>query len=534
MDVKEMQKKYKFLIQDHDETFRLYADRSEIGKRILKSLQGKRDGVNAIGEACKGFYLSSRNKEVGFMSQLYGGNALFSLVNRFGAAANNDVKKQAKECVQFVLEYLEENDAHYDVSPILDPDINSKLFLENDYNYIGAMTWALSLFCAARKAHRKNFIEFSTREMNLIYKHIRGIIKFFVQNVIRDDKNGRLPLGWGYTNGCKEPSLFFSYSVVEAFADFDDSVLGGVLNDEAQQAINRDDELIEKIDNPQGNENLPDDERLTKQFVELCFAVGDRTWKLYGKVLKNEFFSDNFSDDFKIVSEEEILNSSRSAVLFNTLYAVFTLFNSYVNLRNHDEEDEIVNTMMLALQKIQNFYNELCALGKEGIVDRHIIAFDQSHEDNSEFGKILNEENIQASTFLPMLVKAHSLIALYILRYPQQQMNQLFDMILEAKAEQPDEWLWEKRRFDLLSTERYLEAIADFFDYYDEFERNYAIRSIDKTKQEAELRKELRVEVISEVEKDLEQKHNQEIEQLKVSIAQQFPLEVAINQQRYF
>ncbi len=513
MKIKELPEKFQFLIKDQDETFRLYADRKEIGVKVLESLKGKRKGVDAQGNEAEGFYLSDRNKEVGLLGQLYGLNAMFALSNRYGVAHSDEDKEGIKAGLKFVLDYLHENGGCYDLNPLLDADINGELFIDNNYHYVGAMTWALSLFVAARKAQRTGAIELSEEESNQLVKQIRAIIKFFVDNVVVKDGN---PLGWGYTNGCKEPSLFFTYSVIEAFADFDDNVLNG-------GDLGRDEELLAAIDNAKNEED-----KLVNRYKELCYTIGDRTWAMYKDVLKTDFLGDNFMER-KLISRDEILNSSRSSVLFNTLYVIFILFYSYTNVRNEKEGEEIVNSMNLALQMIQNFYDELRSMGRESIVDRHIIAFDEAHEIKG-FGRVLNDESIQASPFLPMLAKANNLIAYYILEFPQQQMREMFDMMLEAQMPGKKDWLWDKRKFDLLSTERYLESIADFFDYYDKYERSYADKSTTDTKRRQEIRQELEPAVERRMAKTLEARHKKELANALQEAEKQHPIELAINE----
>ncbi len=507
--------KFHFLIKDMDQTFRHYVDRREIGKKILASLEKKIGGVDAAGKPVEGFYMSSKDNEVGLLSQLYGANAMFSLMNRFNVEMSDERKAHMVETLHYVLDYLAMNNNCYDLSPILDDEINNELFVDGNNNYIGAMTWALSLFCQVRVSERRGLIEITPEDHKQIFKHIRAIIKFFVNNVIGTaDK----PLGWGYANGCEEPSLFFTYSVVEAFADFDDNVLNVA-------ELGPDEELIHYIDTSDTGSNP-----YTKTYTEICYKIGDRAWDIFKDVIKTDFFSDNFSENFKIVDKDDVLNSSRSSVLFNTMYVIFILFYSYTNVRHADTDgEEIVNSMTLALQLIQNFYDELATKGKDSIVDRHIIAFDQPHKKIKDFGRLLNEESIQASPLLPMLVKANNVIAYHILKFPQQKMQELFDMMLLSKMENENDWLWDKRRFDVLSTARYIESIADFFDYYDEYERNYA----DKTTTDKQRRDEIEAKLAPRLEKkllqELEKTHKQDIEDAENRIHEIYTIEHALN-----
>lgn len=520
----------KSLVETQDETFRVYRDRKVVGNLVFKALMSKRAGVSADDKKLEGYYLTSKDNEVGLMSQLYGLTGLLSLVNRYGVVPTDEEKKKIKSGVKWVLEYIEKNG--YDLSPYLDKKINEDFFQHSDkvkgldVSYIGARTWAFSMFVSARKAHLNKSIDFSA-EMDQIKDRIKKNIKFFVKTVIRYADE---PLGYGYANGCEDPSLFFTYSVVEAFADFDDLILGG------ENKTARDDELLEYI-NQDAKSDLSEQD-LSEQFEDICFKLGDRAWNIFGRgkrgnILKSNLFSDRFDDNFHIITAEEIMNSSRSSALFNTLYVIFILFYSYKNLRGESDEEniEIKKSMSLGLQFIQNFYDELSAIEKDSIVDRHIIAFDQKHK-FERFSKELNDATILASTLLPMLAKANNLIAFHVHKFPQQKMGELFDQMLSSKLD--DNWLWENRKYDLLSTERYLEAIADFYDYYDKFERQYAEKSISdeelRVKLSEEVRKTMEPMIAKEQSRKINEKHKKEMETVFNEAANRYPIETQLNQ----
>ena len=516
------------IVETEDDTFRVYKDRKVIGNLIFESLMKKRDGKDANGKKFEGFYLTSRDNVVGLMSQLYGLVGLLSLISRYKVVPTEEEKKKIKEGVSWVIDYIQKN--RYDLSPYLDSNVNADFFVDgrskgNKVSYVGARTWIFSLLISARKAHLNGIIDFSA-EMESIKKNIKKSVEFFVKAVIRKEDE---PIGYGYANGCEDPSLFFTYSVVEAYSDFDDMVLAN--GDESAQ----DDELLEHINqDPQRGEN---ELEMSKQFEEICFKLGDRAWEIFGRsrgnVLKGSFFSDRFDEDFHIITSEEIVNSSRSSVLFNTLYVIFILFYSYKNTRGKSEEEneEIKKSMSLGLQFIQNFYDELAADDKDSIVDRHIIAFDQKHT-IERFSRELNDASILASSLLPMLAKANNLMAYYIYKFPQQKMGELFDKMLSAKLD--DEWLWENRKYDLLSTERYLEAIADFFDYYEKFEKRYAEKSVSNTDIRKVLKKEVRDEleprIAREQENKLKKEFDKRTEQQVKEEAKRYPIETRLNE----
>ena len=535
--MKKLPQQYHFLLQrpqTKDTIFPHYKPSQVLGKEILVSLLKQSVTVKENDKEVRIIPLNDRTKELGLMSDLYAGNAIFSLAARYGVILRDYQAEHALRCLRRVLSHIEKHS--YGLSPYLDEKTDQMLFGkkpegETTYEYVGAMTWALSLFSSARAAHRAGTITLSDEEMAAIFKEMRYIISFFVKNVIKKENE---VLGWGYTNECIEPSLFFTYSTLEAYSDFEDAVIAQTKaanydngeDEEAEITVSEDedeDEEESSEEDEEENADLGDPELynfingldpenkkvakdcLTSKYRDLCKAIGDRVWKLFGTRLRNEFFIDNIEKP-KTTSTENILNSSRSYALFNNLYLIFILFYSYANKR---QGEEVVTTMTRGLQFIQNFYDDLAAKNREDLVDKHIISFSQRHRYIADFGRVLNEENIPASPLLPMLVKANNMISYHVLKFPQQSMYDLFVRMLDAKM--PNEWVWEGRKFDLLSTERYLEAIADYFMYYDAFERNYA--------KEAETRAAIEQRLSASSEKKLAQATQKLEEESKAALA---------------
>ena len=539
--MKNISGKYKYLLEQdkavdmEGATFRIYKDRSFLGKRILESLNAKRDGVRADGH--HGFYLSDENKDVGLMSQLFGASGLFALINRYNAmdevyregSQTDKLLQGISRTVVDVLDYVEVNG--YDMNPYIDKATNDELFVSDpDNHYVGAMTWALSLFTAAVRALRDKTFKFrfdndsddthrdadeaEVEKLKLrLYKQIKYIITYFVDNYIDHGKG----FGWGYCRGCEEPSLFFTYSVIEAYSDFEDNVMP--IDDDSAEKTEWDNDLLNFL-----NADLKEGEkRLEQRYRELCYKVGDKTWALYKNYLRTQFFSERFNGTVTTVTESEIRNTSRSTALFNTLYIIFILFYSSTNIRKTrydggndrtDEElQEVVNTMTRGLQLVQNFYSDLKSERLDSIVDKHILSFTQKNSLIPDFAKLIGDFTIQASPLLPMLVKANNLIAYWVLKFPQQTMTELFDEVLEAKND--DAWLWEKKRYDLLSTERYLEAIADYFDYYDTYERSYAAKVSNAAQLRQEISKKLEAKSKETLEKQIAKNEKENEDRLK-------------------
>ena len=468
------------------ETFKSYADAKQIGENILKSLWKKTVKVDGKMH----FISDDKEMRVGFMSDVFGCACVFALVNRMKVELPDEYRTDLRDCLINILIYIENNG--YNLSPYISDSKNALLFT-NVYPYIGAMTWTLSLLANVRKASKSGLIDLDQKYDDLVVKHIRKIINKFNESVIGTADN---PLGWNYTMDCKKPSLFFTYSVLEAFSDFEDSVM---LED--QDGNPADTELLELINEGKINSHIE------KDWAATCKKIAENVWQKYKSILKTDLISDDFLENIKAVSKDEIIKSSSSNALFNTIYVVFILVYGYANVRdNETEQEDVITTMDAALQNVQRIYEQLSKDNKEYIVDTYYMNYQSLHEERKEiYIKLLNSERIIDARIVPMLVKANNLVAFYISQYPQKQMSNLFLELFDRMNEQ--DWIWDNMSYDVENTERYIEAVADFYMYYDAYEKEYAERL--KSKKERE--KEAEDRVAKRIEKRLKEQIKQEM-----------------------
>ncbi len=458
--------------------FKTYVDKKTLGTRLLESYlkQRVRTDENFIpnenGEY-NVFYGDDKDERCGYLSDIYGYVGVLSLALRMEVQLSDELKNDLVRNIDIILDSIK--DYGYNLFPYITPEENQhekgKLFDKN-YPYVGAMTWALSFFTSVRKAVKLGIIELSERRQAEIVNNIKLIISNFNSFFIDNGDS----MGWGYTLACKTPSLFFTYSVLEAYSDFEDNVFDiTFIGDEELRTV-KDEELLKAIN----KDRKEGDKHIDEQWKENCRAVADKVWSVYKDVLKEEFVDDNFISGYRIVKRDDILKSERSNALFNNIYLVSILLYGYVNRRSADKDD-VIMTMESALQNVQRVYNQLRRDGMEYLVDTYIIPFKSKHKDKDRedvYIKNLNYKSLVDATLMPMLVKANNIIAFYISQYPVKQMSalfeDLFDSIQEKAWREHKDFLWENKGYDVKITERYIEAIADFYGYYEEYERDYA------------------------------------------------------------
>ena len=492
--------------------FKSYAPAKEIAERIFESYKKQ----YVIDKDCKVFFNDDKEKKAGYLSNIYGCTGILSLVNRMGAKLQDEDKETLVKNLYYIIDYIEDNG--YTLFPYLSEEENltvdgDQLFNKR-YPYIGAMTWALSFFTSVRKLNLDGEISIDEEYNRKIVKNIRNIIDHFNSSLIKDSHGN--PLGWAFTNECSTPSLFFTYSVLEAYSDFEDNIMSVLESEvEGEESTDaKDKELLELI-----NKKRDTEEEIQEIWKINCFAVADNVWNVYKDVLKDSFVDDTFLSGYKIITKDDIYKSNSSNALFNNIFLVFILVYGYVNVRSV-EKDDVILTMDAALQNVQRIYDQLKKEGMEYLVDSYVVPFKSKHLLRKDaYIKSLNSKKLIDATLMPILVKANNIIAFYISRYPVKQMSSLFDELFDEKSN--SEWIWENKKYDVKITERYIEAIADFYVYYDKYERGYA-ETLKKNKAykdqlEERIRKRVESELRPKLQDELAKQHEREKKELKDS-----------------
>ncbi len=475
-----------------DSFFRSYALRKDLGNRILKGIFSR---TTVDENNVRHFLLDDVEKRTGFLSDVYGCVGVFSLINRMNVKLTKEQKADLMGTVDWILDYIKNN------GYTMDPYITSDDFFNEDTPFYGAMTWSLSLLANLCRSMREGYFEFDDRKKNQIYKSMARIIEAF-NNGARIDNTGKC-IGWGFYVDGVQPSLFYTYSVLEAFSDFEDSVLGGEDVDFAQSTDNtteedtnfaigsRDEELIRYLKEHVNSRTAFDGTEMNglKYWRESCFEAALNVWNKAKDIIKHSFVGDNFFTEDNVVpeiKEADIMKSSTSNALINTLFVVFTGIYGYVNKENQSKDgdnlDEVMDTMREALQNVQKTYDLLAQRGMEYIVDSYSLLFQsgmgkQGTDFERKCSSRLNSENIFDSSLLPLLVKSNSMMAFYIQQFPQKQMGELFEKLFDKIS--LDAWnegeylIWDGNKYNVKNTERYLEAVADFYDYFDVYEKSY-------------------------------------------------------------
>lgn len=613
----------------------LFEDKQIIGEKFFSALLNKRN---------KRFYLDDDSHKEGFIASVYGIYELLAIADNF-YSDNAQQKKMISSEIQLSLaneiksiyDHIDKNG--FDFAPVISNHTNEKLFLVTEaagsknlrqkYPYYGAMTWILSLSSLLWKKYftftetgiykqisSKKEIISDPEAVKIILDledkikdSIRHIVRLFASSYITPDgikpldyqsygEDNRelmdfaaedgLKLGWSYTKGIKAPSLYFTFSVLEAYSDFDSNILiGGDKNDyffataediekgletsKNESAYARSDRFFNNLIDYVNSEIKRD------EYGNVVIGFDGKPERVAGAVKYEEKFrraatqcayyifykfkdsiADSFyNDDGYIVSRQQIMLSSSSPSVFYPLYILSSLLNGEVNgtiktklMYTKKRRNELVsagdkeNYALIAeadkqikilesefrqfedcftdgLNNVQKIYSFMGKSDKLDVIDRHYLTFDQIHPENPQFSRMLSRENILAMPLLPLLVNVTNLYILWIAKFPDKQISayimDIFENYCNRNEDGSLEWIFEQGSYELHTTVRYIDAISNFFNYYDAYERVYANRSKAIKDAEATVRAELEPQYQEKLERN-SIAHKKEVESLNKKI----------------
>lgn len=195
------------------ECFYQYRPREYAGARIYKELLGK---YNSDG---KKIVFSEELRESGLLSVCQGLSSFISVIEKL-EVASKDQAVLLNELIDELLRIAEPTPGKYviDASPYL---VGAEIF--NEHVYVDGATWVLSSILGLVRLNVAGKYEFSDdhrERLIALYNYCLGKI-----NSSYISANDKLTLvnkfnsGWNFTDGCEEPSIYFTFAVSEVLID---------------------------------------------------------------------------------------------------------------------------------------------------------------------------------------------------------------------------------------------------------------------------------------------------------------------------
>lgn len=481
MDKKGVLKGLEQDVAQEGKLFKLYKNFESVGAEIKDSWFKSSDAFRKDGKQFL-FNIAAGNNKEGLLNQTYGLFLLTLLVDRFNVEFKESEKEKYRRSLVSLMDYVEENGV--DVSPFSTPKTNKELFNGlGGRKFIESLTWTLSCLLYARRLHRARKVRLDA-EMNRIIRLTSVLLQALMDSVIRaNGEVGYEPvnesgeefndyIGWGPITGCRERSLYFTHSVCETFGDLEDTVLGN-----PELRIDEDTEFVN---------SLAEISRynIVEKFKKVCEIVGANVYNSYKHQIGKEFFyADGTPANFKQISY-----TLQSPVLLNQLYVVLcAIFTNYHKTMAQDSDAwKIFSTNIKnAVDNVYKAYRDLQDVGKENLVNREYVTFSESHIDDDYYKKYhsyLAGERINVAVLETLIIRTKSMIVTYVTKYPEKEIGEILNIMLMNRKTNNNgepEWLWSKIGFDLQQTERAVSAIREFYDYYENYEREYAEKNAD-------------------------------------------------------
>jgi len=570
-----------------DEIFKTYKESRKIGEEICE------DFIKKYGrKRGKGFYLSEGDtSEIGLLTQCRGLSCL-AMISKFGTDVS-PYQSVVADVLEDVIKRLKKSDGVYvfDVSPYLKAAIDldgSELSVDNYIDSISQVMVAMldvrdMLFC--QKQNDKP-LEFSINGVEDINAEIEDIVDHCIlrltnaaipenqiesytiegidmSNYLKDSKINFK--GWnfvecpGTVNDQYEPSLYFTYVVSLAYMRLYESLSGPI-------RLYRDAKKFKKEISPEEESKIRENEqfymndlffkRIQRNYERFYKACVDAGRRLELDTRSIDIAEDFIGRDYGAVSVEDIMRSTTSDALFNTLMALSISVNFGIDLDYQDASrkkygnDSLYNAnfdrMNFALQNVQKCLKILQSRNKEHIVDQYILSFNENIPQSLQNqANILRNLRIPALSLNPTLIKTYNSISEYLIRYPQKQAVTYLESIMENRSpvkSGKSKWIWDKNGYNLNSTYWYIEALRGFYVYYDRYERKYAINETarrdelkrDFSKRENDIKKEYETKFedqrlkIDKLERDLE-KPEPLVEEVKAVVMEVLNEQLASN-----
>ena len=180
----------------------------------------------------------SMREQTGLMYRCIGSVGLLLLVNAFDKVGDDDlwqdiVLTEFRETKRYV------DEKGFDTTPLGTAKLTADYFNPKGdatrYHYLDSVSWVLGFALQMRLAQRQKRITLEANDGRVVREMIGQTVEILVSSVTEQG-------GWGFSNKCTQPDLYFSYCVSEALADFGDYVLG-----ETKDLFERDAEVIETM-----------------------------------------------------------------------------------------------------------------------------------------------------------------------------------------------------------------------------------------------------------------------------------------------
>lgn len=526
-----------------------YRNKKDIGRYIFEDfIKYNRDKTKKENL----FAFSDDIEDSGVISQLQGMQVLAMLWEEFDL--DIDLKKLTS-LIDDILSRVKNSEGKYRFDAT--PYISDSHQFDEKYAYIDSLTWFMSAACSVFRLIIKNNIDIGENRLAQLIDGFNYSLRYITESFIDIEDRNSFSYGWNYTGGSKTPSLYFTFAVSEVLIDiyttFETTIKEAETNlvkneidnkfrgigEEYKEEVQAKKDQIEQIfsdyisssnktDEEKGREkdifrqinggmSVYDDGSLYELLEEQCKKAANDIWALTKAKLAESFFSFDLKSN---IPEEVIEQSITSDALFNSVFILNILINSGLDEDAEDkinyytinespeykialeEYDEMRDIIRLGYDNVYQMYAKLRKKQKDYIVNEYILTLAEDFE--PEFStkvKEMRKARIRIFSLMPLLVKTKTAMSEFVIRYPQYDMQLYLEQILDCRylAEDGNKvWIWERDGYSASSNYYFINALSSFYNYYQEYELEYAKNATKNKEAKIKIREEYKKELESE------------------------------------
>lgn len=356
--------------------------------------------------------------ETGLMYRCAGSVSILLLVNGFPElAAESQWQEVVIKEFSKIIAHVRENG--FDASPRVLAKSTTAIFspkAKKRFHYLDSVSFVLSTAVLIRFSCRRGILTLDSKLNNATIEMIRETLEIVCRSAC---KLG----GWGFTEGCSQPDLYYSYAVSESLADFGDYIMGETpevadADTDLQRLLG--DKLIQDVSEARKSTSL----WLIKTYLP---SLGIEMINPLGQDLQDPIllYYTYFVIDMLIVCNADIFFSKKQRDIMRSIeHAIY--LTRIVFDRAYDNE---------------NWWND---------VEKSSLKL--RWENNPELAKTLTRMQLPAlyePGLVPLSLRCNCLYAYYFTKGFDQKINDLFTIVFNDR--QPD-GLWDSVNYELMVT----------------------------------------------------------------------------------
>lgn len=190
--------------------------------------------------------------------------------------------------------------------------------------------------------------------------------------------------------------------------------------------------------------------------------------------------------DFSGISSSRVIDTQENNAVINTLFILAIYLNAGVDEDYehisamygsiNKNKDWFYNQLQFALSNIRKIYSVLKVDRRQELIDSFRLNISlMSEKYPSRYNSLVQQlrngcKNVAVYDLIPLLCNTYSIVFDYLIKYPQLEMVENLDLIMENCSDS-NEWLWgDADGFNINNHLYYVVALENFYRYYENYE----------------------------------------------------------------